>query len=80
MQQYAVPNMQEYAQISKKRNMQYMCIISKISFKYAKLCKSKICTYMQNYHMHKYAQNMHKMQNQICINMHFKICINMCFI
>ena len=29
---------------------------------YAKICKNKICTltYMQNYHVHKYAQNMHK--------------------
>jgi len=25
-----------------------------------KICKNKICTYMQEYHMHKYAQNMHK--------------------
>ena len=32
--------------------------------KFAKICKTKICTYMQTYHMNKYAQirkqNMHK--------------------
>ena len=39
------------------RNMQHMCIISSNMLKYA---KNKICTHMQTYHMHKYAQNMHK--------------------
>ena len=46
-------------------NMQYICVHNK--HKFAKICKTKICTYMQKYHMHKYAQNIHKYAKQ---NMH----------
>ena len=28
--------------------------------KYAKICKNKICTCIQTFHIHKYAQHMHK--------------------
>ena len=55
MQQYAVQNMQKYAQISKQD-----AIYLHNKPKYAKICKNKICTCMQKYHVHKDAQNMHK--------------------
>ena len=67
--QNEVPNMQEYAQRCKKRKMQYMCIISSniCKTKYARTCKNTICI-----NVYKIYTNT---QNQICINMHFQICI-----
>ena len=58
MQQYTVPNMQVYAQISKLE----ICNICANKHKYDKYAKTKyahICKYTV-YHKHKYAQNMHK--------------------
>ena len=46
--------------------MQEICTNMQIR-KCAKICKIKICICMQTYHMHKYAQNMHKYEKQ---NMH----------
>ena len=57
--------------IHKKENMKYAIYVHN-KHKYDKICKTKICTYMQKYHMHKYAQKGTKMQNQTCINMHFQ--------
>ena len=50
----------------KQANKRYAIYVHN-KHKYAKICKNKICTYTQKYHMHKYAQNMHKYANP---NMH----------
>ena len=51
MQEYLVPSMQEYAQKRRKEIGKY--VYNKL--KYARICKTKMCTYMQKYHTHKYA-------------------------
>ena len=45
--------------VHKQANTRYAINVHN-KHKYAKICKNKICTYMQKYHMRKYAQNMHK--------------------
>ena len=64
--QYTIcKNMHKYA------NKKYAIYVH-IKLKYAEIYKNKISKYMQTYHMHKYAQNVHKYANQICTNMHFQ--------
>ena len=74
MHKICSPNMQEYEEYALANKKFATYVHNKL--KYAEICKNKICTYMQTFHMHKYAQNMHKYAKlniyHICniINMH----------